>query len=125
MAEVDDEYIWKVVEPRGLALAIAATTIAFGALTTIVMGMRIFIRIKTHNFGTDDWVMLCGYVSLPTCANKSSYVIMSWSPFLTRRLSLSLPLEYSWSTWDKVPSPSMARTPASARLTDVSTKAPR
>ena len=62
MTDTGDD-VWKAVEPQGLALAILVTTLTFTALTTIVMGMRVFIRVKTGHFGTDDWIMSAGYVS--------------------------------------------------------------
>lgn len=55
--------VWTAVEPTGLALALLLATIAFVVLTTVVMGLRIYIRLKTRRFGTDDWVMTAGYVS--------------------------------------------------------------
>ena len=62
MDEVDPG-VWRAVHPSGLALAILITTLAFVVLTTIVIGMRVFIRLKTGRFGTDDWVMSAGYAS--------------------------------------------------------------
>lgn len=59
------EHVWRAVKPEGLALAILVTTLAFVVLTTVVIAMRIFIRLKTRHFGTDDWVMCAGYVSCP------------------------------------------------------------
>ncbi|RYP59402.1 hypothetical protein DL769_008547 [Monosporascus sp. CRB-8-3] len=60
MADVDED-VWRAVQPEGLALALLVTTLTFVVSTTIVMSMRIFIRLKTRNFGTDDWVMSAGY----------------------------------------------------------------
>ncbi|KAK3990576.1 hypothetical protein QBC44DRAFT_62195 [Cladorrhinum sp. PSN332] len=76
MAEIDDHDVWQRVEPRGLALALVVTTGVFGVLTTIVMAMRVFIRIKTHNFGVDDWVMSAGYV-----VNLGQYAIAIYGSY--------------------------------------------
>jgi hypothetical protein len=62
MADTGDD-VWRAVKPEGLALAILVTTLVFVVLTTIVIAMRIFIRLKTGTFGTDDWVMSAGYAS--------------------------------------------------------------
>jgi hypothetical protein len=58
-----DPNVWSAVKPTGLALALLLTTLAFVVLTTVVIGLRIFIRLKTRRFGADDWVMTAGYVS--------------------------------------------------------------
>ncbi|KAK1997312.1 hypothetical protein LX36DRAFT_636396 [Colletotrichum falcatum] len=61
MAEVADDNVWRAVTPEGLALGLLATTVTFAVLTSVVMGMRIYIRAKRKRLGADDWVMLAGY----------------------------------------------------------------
>ncbi|KAK4222208.1 hypothetical protein QBC38DRAFT_89084 [Podospora fimiseda] len=61
MADINHD-VWQPVEPKGLAFALVIVTAIFVVLTTLVMTMRIYIRLKTHNFGTDDWVMTAGYI---------------------------------------------------------------
>ncbi|VTT64513.1 unnamed protein product [Fusarium fujikuroi] len=50
------------IEPRGLGLAQLITSITFGILTTVVVFLRTFIRLKNGVFGADDLLMAIGYV---------------------------------------------------------------
>ncbi|KAH7217258.1 hypothetical protein BKA60DRAFT_648429 [Fusarium oxysporum] len=50
------------IEPRGLGLAQLITSIIFGILTTVVVFLRTFIRVKNGVFGADDILMVIGYV---------------------------------------------------------------
>ncbi|RBQ79423.1 hypothetical protein FVER14953_21207 [Fusarium verticillioides] len=54
------------VEPRGLGLAQLITSIIFGILTTVVVFLRTFIRVKNRVFGADDMLMVIGYVGFTT-----------------------------------------------------------
>ena len=63
MAEVDENYVWRPVQPTGLALGLVIVTVLFVVLTSIVVPMRLYIRRKLRNFGWDDWTMGIGYVS--------------------------------------------------------------
>lgn len=101
MADTGDD-VWRAVKPEGLALAILATTLVVVVLTTIVIAMRIFIRLKTRNFGTDDWAMSIGYArSAPFSAAVGGWLIMG--------------VRCSSSTWGNASWSSMGRTRASAR----------
>ena len=55
---------WHAVEPTGLAAAILTVTIVFTILCLAVVGLRIWIRMTTHCFGHEDWLMGVGTVSL-------------------------------------------------------------
>ncbi|KAK2023301.1 hypothetical protein LX32DRAFT_708070 [Colletotrichum zoysiae] len=61
MADVVDDDGWRAVAPEGLALGLLSTTISFAILTSVVMGLRLYIRAKTKRLGVDDWFMLAGY----------------------------------------------------------------
>ncbi|KAF4341509.1 integral membrane protein PTH11 [Fusarium beomiforme] len=50
------------IEPRGLGLAQFTTCIVFLILTTIVVPLRTWIRVKNKVFGLDDTLMAIGYV---------------------------------------------------------------
>lgn len=54
------------IEPRGLGLAQLITSIIFGILTTVVVFLRTFIRVKNGVFGADDILMVIGYVGFIT-----------------------------------------------------------
>lgn len=54
------------IEPRGLGLAQLITSILFGILTTVVVFLRTFIRVKNRVFGADDMLMVIGYVGFTT-----------------------------------------------------------
>ncbi|KLU88075.1 hypothetical protein MAPG_07062, partial [Magnaporthiopsis poae ATCC 64411] len=60
-ATVDDASLWIPIEPSGLSMALVVNSVLFAVLTTIVMAMRVYIRLAKHNFGVDDWMMVLGY----------------------------------------------------------------
>ncbi|RTE84103.1 hypothetical protein BHE90_001426 [Fusarium euwallaceae] len=51
---------WHAVEPQGLAGAILGVTIAFTILCLLVVGLRVYLRLSTRNFGREDWLMCVG-----------------------------------------------------------------
>ena len=53
---------WRPVEPTGLAASILGVTIAFTVLCLTTVGLRIWIRITTHCFNREDWLMCIGTV---------------------------------------------------------------
>ncbi|KAK1978703.1 hypothetical protein LZ30DRAFT_728245 [Colletotrichum cereale] len=59
---IPDNDVWHPVKPQGLALAIVVTGIIFVALTTVVVGMRCWIRLRSNNVGMDDFAMIAGWV---------------------------------------------------------------
>ncbi|KAL8338703.1 hypothetical protein RB598_007156 [Gaeumannomyces tritici] len=52
---------WNTIEPEGLAMALIVSSGLFAGLTTVIMAMRVYIRVVKRNFGTDDWMMVGGY----------------------------------------------------------------
>ncbi|CVK85468.1 related to integral membrane protein PTH11 [Fusarium proliferatum] len=60
------------VDPRGLGLAQLITSITFGILTTVVVFLRTFIRVRNGVFGADDLLMLIGYVLFAILVGVSS-----------------------------------------------------
>ncbi|KAJ3527239.1 hypothetical protein NM208_g10798 [Fusarium decemcellulare] len=67
---------WHAVEPRGLAASILAITIVFTVLCLVVVGLRVWIRINTHCFGREDWLMCVG-----TVINMVHNAIVIWGTF--------------------------------------------
>ncbi|KAF5687728.1 integral membrane protein PTH11 [Fusarium circinatum] len=60
------------IEPRGLGLAQLITSILFGILTTVVVFLRTFIRLKNRVFGVDDMLMVIGYILFAILVGVSS-----------------------------------------------------
>jgi hypothetical protein len=52
------------LDPKGLARVMLVTSIFFLITTAITVILRCFVRLKYHNFGVDDGLMLAGWVSL-------------------------------------------------------------
>lgn len=52
------------VPPSGVAVKILVVAIVFSVLSTIVVGLRIFVRVAIRRFGADDWLMCSGWVSI-------------------------------------------------------------
>ncbi|KAF5556412.1 integral membrane protein PTH11 [Fusarium napiforme] len=65
------------VEPRGLGLAQLITSIIFGILTTVVVFLRTFIRVKNRVFGADDMLMVIGYVGFTTGISTATVQLTS------------------------------------------------
>ncbi|KAH8589243.1 hypothetical protein B0O99DRAFT_655550 [Bisporella sp. PMI_857] len=56
----DASLVWKSVQPEGLALAILVITILFTIICSLVVGMRVWIRLKTKLFSLEDYLMCIG-----------------------------------------------------------------
>ncbi len=69
-----EEHAFHSVPLEGLAMGIFVTSVVFFVLTTIVMILRVWIRLRTKCFGTDDWLMCVGWVSAaePLCSRSSA-----------------------------------------------------
>ncbi|KAF4440959.1 integral membrane PTH11 [Fusarium acutatum] len=65
------------IEPRGLGLAQLITSILFGILTTVVIFLRTFIRVKNRVFGADDMLMVIGYVGFTSGISKVTVQLTS------------------------------------------------
>ncbi|KAF5000929.1 hypothetical protein FGRMN_1386 [Fusarium graminum] len=51
------------VQPGGLALALYTTTVIFSVLSTIVVGLRTYIRTRHNCIGLDDYLMCAGWAA--------------------------------------------------------------
>jgi hypothetical protein len=60
----DASLVWKSVQPEGLALAILVITILFTIICSLVVGMRVWIRLKTKLFSLEDYLMCIGMVRI-------------------------------------------------------------
>ncbi|KAL6355397.1 hypothetical protein LRP88_10986 [Fusarium phalaenopsidis] len=81
---------WHAVEPRGLAAAILGVTIAFTILCLSVVGLRVYLRLSTRNFGREDWLMCIG-----TTINMVHNGIVIWGCYTgigTRDSKLNTPI---------------------------------
>lgn len=54
--------VYEPIYPEGLALGLMAVTIVFTILSSVVVMLRLFVRIRQHMFAVDDWLMLFGWV---------------------------------------------------------------
>lgn len=57
-----DVTTWQPVKPEGLAAAILGVTIFFTIICLIVVAFRIYLRLKLHLFGPEDWLICAGTV---------------------------------------------------------------
>jgi len=55
---------YEPIQPEGLALGLLVLTIVFTILSSIVAGLRFYVRISMRSFAVEDWMMLAGWVSL-------------------------------------------------------------
>ncbi|RSM06143.1 hypothetical protein CDV31_009240 [Fusarium ambrosium] len=81
---------WHAVEPQGLAGAILGVTIAFTILCLLVVGLRVYLRLSTRNFGREDWLMCVG-----TTINMVHNGIVIWGCYTgigTRDSKLNTPI---------------------------------
>lgn len=53
------------VTPIGQAAALVALAITFSVLASVVVCLRVYVRVTIRRFGADDWLMCIGWVSLP------------------------------------------------------------
>lgn len=58
----DDSQLWHAVQPSGLSAAMLAITIVFTPLCAAVVSLRIWVRLTSHCFGLEDWLMCIGTV---------------------------------------------------------------
>lgn len=56
---------WHAIRPTGLARSILAVAITFSILCTIIIILRVTVRLRLRKFATEDWLMCIGYVYAP------------------------------------------------------------
>jgi hypothetical protein len=64
MSTVDPDARY-VAELKGTGLAIVATSLVCVVISTIIVGLRSYLRTYERVFGWDDGLMIGGLVSLP------------------------------------------------------------
>jgi hypothetical protein len=52
------------IQPTGPALHYIVVDSIFIVLTTVVIALRLWVRLKNRKIGLDDWLMFIGFVSL-------------------------------------------------------------
>lgn len=84
------------VEPVGLALVHLICTIIFGVFSSAIVGLRCWVRVSHHVFGTDDGLMLLGWVGARS--NLRSVCLLpnarSWITLLPSSSSICSSLVY-------------------------------
>ncbi|CAM1510699.1 Fc.00g010340.m01.CDS01 [Cosmosporella sp. VM-42] len=50
------------IQPEGLALSLLVVTVAFTILSSIVVCLRLYVRVSLHAFAVEDWMMLVGWI---------------------------------------------------------------
>ncbi|KAJ9143417.1 hypothetical protein NKR23_g6557 [Pleurostoma richardsiae] len=53
---------WHRIEPQGLSTAILAVAVTFSVVSTIVISLRVAVRVWHRIFAIEDWLMCIGYV---------------------------------------------------------------
>lgn len=53
---------WQPLAPSGLSAAILGITVTFTALATVVLALRVGVRLWHRVFALEDWLMCVGYV---------------------------------------------------------------
>ncbi|KAI1849691.1 hypothetical protein JX265_008028 [Neoarthrinium moseri] len=53
---------WVPIQPQGDASRLLTVTLVLSALCIIVIALRVWCRITTRNFGTEDWLMCTGFI---------------------------------------------------------------
>ncbi|KAI3400711.1 hypothetical protein diail_1920 [Diaporthe ilicicola] len=53
---------WHSITPTGLAADIYGTALAFSILSTIVLALRVYARMKMKQFSLEDWLMCIGWL---------------------------------------------------------------
>ncbi|KAH7245606.1 hypothetical protein BKA59DRAFT_511571 [Fusarium tricinctum] len=56
----DASELWHAVQPSGLSAAMLAITIVFTPVCAAVVTLRIWVRLTSHCFGLEDWLMCIG-----------------------------------------------------------------
>ncbi|OHE98236.1 hypothetical protein CORC01_06433 [Colletotrichum orchidophilum] len=55
-----DRQEWHAVRPEGLAARILSVTIGFTIVCLLVVGLRVWLRLKLSTFGVEDYLMCAG-----------------------------------------------------------------
>ncbi|KAH8890437.1 hypothetical protein GQ53DRAFT_176961 [Thozetella sp. PMI_491] len=73
MADTAAENAFHFIHMQGLALGIFASSVVFAVMTTVIIVLRVWIRIRTQCFGIDDLLMCIGWLM-----NFGQYAIAIW-----------------------------------------------
>ncbi|KAH6949119.1 hypothetical protein FAVG1_13212 [Fusarium avenaceum] len=89
--------VYEPIQPEGLALSLLAVTIVFTILSTIVAGLRFYVRLSLHAFAVEDWLMLFGYIV--NIGHNASVIVLAYSGIGSHDDVITVGMQYQMGLW--------------------------
>jgi hypothetical protein len=89
--------VYEPIVPQGLALGLMAVTIAFTILSSFVVCLRFHVRIQQRMFGTEDWLMLAGWIL--NLAHNAAVIVLSVSGIGSPDEVITVGMQYKIGLW--------------------------
>ncbi|KAJ9264107.1 hypothetical protein DTO271D3_5600 [Paecilomyces variotii] len=88
---------YEPIQPEGLALGLLVLTIVFTILSSIVAGLRFYVRISMRSFAVEDWMMLAGWIL--NLAHNASVMVLSFSGIGSHDDIITVGMQYKIGLW--------------------------
>ncbi|RKL12125.1 hypothetical protein BFJ70_g16314 [Fusarium oxysporum] len=89
--------VYEPIQPEGLALSLLAVTIVFTILSTILAGLRFYVRLSLHAFAVEDWLMLAGYIV--NVGHNASVIVLAYSGIGSHDDVITVGMQYKMGLW--------------------------
>ncbi|KAJ3550036.1 hypothetical protein NM208_g181 [Fusarium decemcellulare] len=91
---------YEPIQPEGLALVLLVVTIVFTILSSIVVCLRFYIRIKLHAFAFEDWLMLAGWIiNVP---HNACVIVLAYSGIGSHDDIITVGMQYKIGMWTMI-----------------------
>ncbi|RYP53050.1 hypothetical protein DL768_001905 [Monosporascus sp. mg162] len=88
---------YEPIRPEGLALSLLVVTIVFTILSSIVAGLRFYIRISLHAFSIEDWLMLVGWII--NLGHNAAVIMLAFSGIGSHDDIITVGMQYKIGLW--------------------------
>ncbi|KAF7557643.1 hypothetical protein G7Z17_g610 [Cylindrodendrum hubeiense] len=91
---------YEPIQPEGLALAMLVVTIVFTIISSIVVCLRLYIRISLHAFSIEDWLMLAGWII--NIGHNAAVVVLAYSGIGSHDDIITVGMQYKIGMWTMI-----------------------
>ncbi|KAH7176343.1 hypothetical protein EDB81DRAFT_897649 [Dactylonectria macrodidyma] len=89
--------VFEPIRPEGLALAMMVVTIVFTVLSSIVVGLRFYVRISLHAFAVEDWLMLAGWIV--NLGHNAAVIVLAFTGIGSHDDVITVGMQYKIGLW--------------------------
>ncbi|RFU82157.1 gpcr, pth11-type [Trichoderma arundinaceum] len=88
---------YEPIQPEGLALSLLVVTIVFTILSSIIAGLRFYVRISHSLFSVEDWLMLAGWII--NLGHNAAIIVLSYSGIGSHDNIITVGMQFKMGLW--------------------------